>query len=146
MIAVLLVLGGVFGLIGSSGLLRLRDPMQRLHAPTKATTVGVGTALIASAFSLVLVGGGVTWQEALVALFLLITAPMSALFLAKVNLHRSVERSTLPPTGTGRDWASFAAGLDAEGQAVGPRDPTPVKGDFFKEIVSEPAKVPGRSF
>ena len=28
MIAVLLVLGGVFGLIGSYGLLRLRDPMR----------------------------------------------------------------------------------------------------------------------
>ena len=111
-IAGFLVLGGVFGLIGSFGLLRLRDPMQRLHAPTKATTVGVGTALIASAFSLVLVGGGVTWQEALVALFLLITAPMSALFLAKVNLHRTVDRATLPPTGTARDWATFDATLD----------------------------------
>jgi multicomponent K+:H+ antiporter subunit G len=111
-IAGLLVLGGVFGLIGSYGLLKLRDPMQRLHAPTKATTVGVGTALVASAFSLVFEGGGVTWQEVLVAVFLLITAPMTALFLAKLNLHRSVDRSILPPTGTGRDWATFDADLD----------------------------------
>ena len=118
-IAALLVLGGLFGLIGSYGLLRLRDPMQRLHAPTKATTVGVGTALIASAFSLVLVGGPVTWAEALVALFLLITAPMSALFLAKVNLHRTVDRATLPPTGTARDWATFDATLDTV--RTGPR-------------------------
>ena len=118
-IAALLVLGGLFGLISSYGLLRLRDPMQRLHAPTKATTVGVGTALIASAFSLVLVGGPVTWAEALVALFLLITAPMSALFLAKVNLHRTVDRATLPPTGTARDWATFDATLDTV--RTGPR-------------------------
>ncbi len=118
-IAALLVLGGLFGLIGSYGLLRLRDPMQRLHAPTKATTVGVGTALVASAFSLVLVGGPVTWAEALVALFLLITAPMSALFLAKVNLHRHVDRATLPPTGTARDWATFDRALDTV--RTGPR-------------------------
>ena len=119
LIAGLLVLGGLFGLIGSYGLLRLRDPMQRLHAPTKATTVGVGTALIASAFSLVLVGGPVTWAEALVALFLLITAPMSALFLAKVNLHRTVDRSVLPPTGTARGWATFDRALDTV--RTGPR-------------------------
>ena len=111
-IAALLVLGGLFGLIGSYGLLKLRDPMQRLHAPTKATTVGVGTALIASAFDLLFVGGGITWQEVLVALFLLITAPMTALFLAKLTLHRTVDRSTLPPTGTARDWATFDTALD----------------------------------
>jgi hypothetical protein len=43
-------MGGLFGLIGSFGLMRLKDRMQRLHAPTKATTVGVGTALIGLAF------------------------------------------------------------------------------------------------
>ncbi len=48
LIAALLVIGGLFGLIGSFGLLKLNDPMKRLHAPTKATTIGVGTALIAS--------------------------------------------------------------------------------------------------
>ena len=32
-LAALLILSGLFGLIGSWGLLRLRDPMQRLHAP-----------------------------------------------------------------------------------------------------------------
>jgi multicomponent K+:H+ antiporter subunit G len=111
-LAVLLVTGGVFGLIGSYGLLRLRDPMQRLHAPTKATTVGVGTALIASAFDPLLNRGAVTWHEVLVTLFLLITAPMSALFLAKVNLHRQVDRASLPPTGTARDWATWDVALD----------------------------------
>jgi multicomponent K+:H+ antiporter subunit G len=106
----------VFGLIGSYGLFKLRDPMQRLHAPTKATTVGVGTALIAAAFDLVLLDGGITWQEPLVALFLLVTAPMTALFLAKVNLHRQVDRASLPPTGTSRDWATWDSKLEKDGQ------------------------------
>ena len=48
-IAALLVLGGLFGLIGSYGLLRLRGAVQRLHAPTKASTLGVGAVLLAGA-------------------------------------------------------------------------------------------------
>ena len=106
-IAALLVLGGLFGLIGSYGLFKLADAMQRLHAPTKATTIGVGAALVASALDLLLVGKGITWQEILVAVFLFLTAPLSALFLAKTHLLRGVDRSTLPKTGTDRDWATF---------------------------------------
>jgi multicomponent K+:H+ antiporter subunit G len=106
LIAGLLVLGGIFGLIGSYGLLKLKDPMQRLHAPTKATTIGVGTALVASALDLVLIGEGITWQEMLIAVFLLLTAPLSALYLAKTHLMRSVDPATLPEPGTGRGWAT----------------------------------------
>ena len=106
-IAALLVLGGAFGLIGSFGLLKLKDPMQRLHAPTKATTIGVGAALVASALDLVMLGQGVTWQEVLVAVFLFLTAPLSALYLAKTHLARSIDRKSLPPTGTKADWATF---------------------------------------
>jgi multicomponent K+:H+ antiporter subunit G len=107
LIAALLALGGIFGLIGSYGLLKLKDPMQRLHAPTKATTIGVGAALVASAFNLLLVGAGITWQQILVAVFLLLTAPVAALFLAKTHLLRGTARPDLPETGTGRPWATF---------------------------------------
>lgn len=106
-IAALLVVGGLFGLIGSYGLIRLRDPMQRLHAPTKATTIGVGSALIASALDLVWQTGVVTWQEVLVAIFLFMTAPLTALYLAKTHLKLTVDRSSLPPTKTDTDWAEF---------------------------------------
>lgn len=106
-ISALLVLGGGFGLIGSYGLVKLKDPMQRLHAPTKATTIGVGAALIASALDLLLLGKGITWQEILIALFLFLTAPLSALYLAKTHLLRTVDRKTLPPTGTEAPWATY---------------------------------------
>jgi multicomponent K+:H+ antiporter subunit G len=106
-IAALLILGGIFGLIGSFGLLKLRDAMQRLHAPTKASTLGVGAALIASALDLLLLGQGITWQEVLVALFIFLTAPLSALYLAKTHLLRTVDRKTLPDTGTGNPWATL---------------------------------------
>lgn len=106
-IAALLVLGGLFGLIGSYGLLKLKDPMQRLHAPTKATTIGVGAALVASALDLALSGHGVTWQELLVAAFLFLTAPLSALYLAKTHLLRTVDRAALPPTDSAAPWATL---------------------------------------
>lgn len=104
-ISALLVVGGLFGLVGSIGLLKLRDAMQRLHAPTKATTVGVGAALIASALYLLWQNGVATWQEVLVAIFLFMTAPLSALYLAKTHLHTLPDRSVLPPSGTGAPWA-----------------------------------------
>lgn len=106
LISALLIIGGSFGLIGSFGLLKLRDPMQRLHAPTKATTVGVGAALIAAALATAWQTGTVSWQGVLVATFLFLTAPLSGLMLAKA--HRHLSRPDLPPTGTNAPWAGEA--------------------------------------
>lgn len=107
-IAGFLVLGGVFGLIGSYGLLRLADPMQRLHAPTKAGTVGLWSVLIASAIYSAVVEGKPSGHEVLIVLFLLVTAPITANFLAKVHMHQRMKSANLPETGTGRPWATFA--------------------------------------
>gem|GEM_PF-4167838 len=40
LIAGFLVLGGFFGFVGSLGLVKLPDPMTRLHAPTKLDHAG----------------------------------------------------------------------------------------------------------
>lgn len=48
LITISLVVSGIFGLVGSYGLVKLKDSLQRLHAPTKATTLGVGGVLVAS--------------------------------------------------------------------------------------------------
>ena len=53
LISAFLVISGIFGLVGSFGLIKLPDPMMRLHAPTKATTLGVGGALIGSLTSFI---------------------------------------------------------------------------------------------
>src|SRR4051812_21404681 len=45
---VLLVLGGIATLIGSFGLLRLRDFFSRMHGASMTNTVGVGATLVAS--------------------------------------------------------------------------------------------------
>ena len=45
LVSVLLLAGAGFALVGSIGLARLPDFFMRLHAPTKATTLGVGAMM-----------------------------------------------------------------------------------------------------
>ena len=74
----LLLIGTVFTLIGSIGLVRLPDFYTRVHAPTKATTLGVSSVLAAAALT---IPGGVlaVGLKALLAIvFLFLTAPIGA--------------------------------------------------------------------
>jgi len=97
-IALLIVLGAAFTFLGSFGLLRLRDIYSRLHSPTKATTLGVGSLLVASSIFFSLQGDGVSLHEILVAVFLFITAPVGAHLMAKAALHLRIRgQSGLPP-------------------------------------------------
>jgi multicomponent K+:H+ antiporter subunit G len=98
LIAAGLVIGGLFALIGAIGLLRFPDFFMRLHAPTKATTLGVGGVLLASLiyhWS----QGQFGLQELLITLFLFITAPVSANLLAKAALHLGVPSKAGRPPG-----------------------------------------------
>lgn len=88
LVSALLVLGGVFALVGSWGLVRLPSLMERLHGPTKATTLGLGAMLVASVAWFQLGQGEWTTHELLVSVFLFVTAPISANMIAKVHLHR----------------------------------------------------------
>ncbi len=91
-ISILLVVGGFFSLIGALGLTRLPDFYTRLHGPTKATTVGVGSIVLVSMIYFTLSTGELAITEVLITLFLFITAPVSANFLAKAAAHRRVPR------------------------------------------------------
>jgi multicomponent K+:H+ antiporter subunit G len=90
LLSLLILTGAIFTFIGSLGLARLRDFYTRLHGPTKATTLGVGCLLIASAVYFSVRDEGVSLHEVLVTLFLFITAPVSAHLLAKAALHLKV--------------------------------------------------------
>jgi multicomponent K+:H+ antiporter subunit G len=93
----LLLVGGVFALVGAIGLVRFRDFYMRLHAPTKASTLGVGGVLVASLL--------VSWAQAqaglqvlLITLFVFVTAPVSANLLSLAALHlRLPSRAPVPP-------------------------------------------------
>lgn len=96
-IAAMLVMGGVFALVGAVGMLRFGDFFMRLHAPTKATTLGVGGVLLAS-LAVNWSQGGYGLHELLITLFLFITAPVSANLMAKAALHLRVpSRAAVPP-------------------------------------------------
>ena len=56
LITFFLIVSGIFGFVGSFGMIKLKEPMSRLHAPTKATTLGVGGVLLASIAHSVLLG------------------------------------------------------------------------------------------
>lgn len=88
--AALLVFGAVFAWIGSLGLLRMPDFYMRLHGPTKASTLGLGGLLCASALVFSVERGSLTLHEVLITVFLFITAPVSAHILAKTAMHKRV--------------------------------------------------------
>ncbi|MFN5048751.1 Na+/H+ antiporter subunit G [Roseateles sp.] len=97
LISALLVIGGVFALVGAVGMLRFPDFFMRLHAPTKASTLGVGGVLLASLF-LHWAQGDYGLHELLITLFVFVTAPVSANLLAKAALHLRVpSRAPVPP-------------------------------------------------
>ena len=82
-----LITGGLFLLVGSIGLFRLPDFFMRLHAPTKASTLGIGSILTASIIFFSFKGDGISIKEFLIILFMFLTAPISAHMLSKAALH-----------------------------------------------------------
>ncbi len=111
--SLLIVVGAVFGFVGSYGLLKLPDLITRLHAPTKATTLGVGGVLMASMLHFWGAEGVFSWHEILVALFLFLTAPIAANMIAKAWMHDRGARLELPQTGRPTGWANDDAPTDA---------------------------------
>jgi multicomponent K+:H+ antiporter subunit G len=107
LLGALLLIGTAFALIGSWGLAKLSDFLKRLHGPTKATTLGVGCVLIASALWFSAARGTASLHELLITLFLFLTAPVSAQLLIKAawRADRSLQRPPPPPGGAGKDSA-----------------------------------------
>lgn len=108
-----IVIGGVFTLVGSYGLIKLDAPMSRLHAPTKSGTLGVGSILLSSiiyAFA----RGVPSLHEMLIMAFLFVTAPVSAYFIAKVTIHRGRIAQELPPPDEDSAWATRVGTEDSQ--------------------------------
>ena len=102
-----LIIGSGFVLVGAIGLLKFNDPMTRLHAPTKVGTVGIGMLLVASIIHSFDIGKPST-HELLIMAFLFVTAPISANFIGKVNIHRR-DCDTPPPPAHGDTWSTLDA-------------------------------------
>ena len=85
--------GSLFFLVSAIGLWRLPDFFCRIHAPTKAATLGV-MLLGLSAVVGSLVKGDLLWLEELAILvFLFLTIPVSSQVLARAARRRGVAQT-----------------------------------------------------
>lgn len=91
-ISSLLLFGALFVLLGSVALLKLPDFYTRLHGPTKATTLGLGSLVFAAVVFFNLLQQILSLQQLLIALFLFISAPVTAHLLIKVAMHHKLKQ------------------------------------------------------
>ncbi len=87
--AVLMLGGAFFVFVAALGAVRLPDLFLRMHAATKAGTLGAGIILIAAL--LVFDTTAVTTKSLLVFVFLLLTAPVAAHVLGRAAYYDGVE-------------------------------------------------------
>jgi multicomponent K+:H+ antiporter subunit G len=91
--AILLVVAGLLAAIGALGLLRLPDFFKRMHPPAMGSTLGAGCVLLASMLVSSAVEGRPVVHALLITLFLVITAPVTAMLLARAAVYRSKRRA-----------------------------------------------------
>ena len=86
--ALFLVFGSLFCLVAALGMLRLPDTVIRMHAATKAGTLGAGLILIAEAFFFAEVG--ITLKALAAISFLLLTAPVAAHLIGRAAYYSGI--------------------------------------------------------
>ena len=86
--ALLLLAGSMLALIGALGLLRLPTFAARMHGPTMGNTLALGCVLLASMLTASTQAQQPVLQELLIALFMVLTSPVSAILLMQAALYR----------------------------------------------------------
>jgi multicomponent Na+:H+ antiporter subunit G len=86
--AVLVLLGGFFCFVAGLGILRLPDVLIRMHASTKAGTLGAG--LIFVAVAIFFADTATITRAVATILFLLITAPVAAHMIGRAAFRSGV--------------------------------------------------------
>jgi multicomponent K+:H+ antiporter subunit G len=97
---VLLVILGLTTLIGSIGLLRLRDFFQRMHGPSMTNTVATGAALVVSMLVSSSVAARPIVHELLITLLVGTSAPITSILLVQAALYRNRARRSDEDAGT----------------------------------------------
>lgn len=83
MIEILIFLGLFFLSIGTLGLLKLSNTLERMHATSEATTLGVGFMVLAGAVEFY--PDGIYLSALLALFFLFLTAPTGAHMIARAT-------------------------------------------------------------
>lgn len=87
--ALLLITGGLLTLVGSIGLLRLPNFFMRIHSVSMGNTLGVGCVLVASMLIASSVAHRPVIHELLITLFVVFTAPITAIVLMQAAIRRT---------------------------------------------------------
>ena len=115
--AVLSLLGALFFFVAALGLLRLPDYYTRIHAPTKAATLGL---LLAASGSILLYGGrdaAFALEKVLLIVFVLITVPVSTQMMLRGAAARGIPQT---PSTRGEPIAEAVERVDDGGDTVTP--------------------------
>lgn len=104
LVALLLLLGSLFALIGAVGLLRMQDFFQRMHPPALASTLGTWCVTLASIVFFSQLNAGLVLHGWLIPILLSITVPVTTLLLARTALFRKrMAGDPVPPQVSNRD-------------------------------------------
>jgi multicomponent K+:H+ antiporter subunit G len=87
-VAVLVLAGAAFALIGSIGLIRLKSFYERVHAPTLGTTFGTAFIILGSMLCFSILQTRPLVHELLIALFTTLTTPVTFMLLARAAIYR----------------------------------------------------------
>ncbi len=87
-VSAMLVMGATLTFIGVVGLATLRNFYQRVHAPTLGATLGAGFVLVASMIFFSVLEDRLVLREAVIAVFLTVTTPVTLILLARAALYR----------------------------------------------------------
>ena len=98
-VALLLVTGAAFALLGAWGLLRLPDFFMRMHAPSLAATLGTWCMAGASVIYFSALEQRPVLHVWLIPVFLAITVPITTTLLARAGIFRAREAGNpdVPP-------------------------------------------------
>lgn len=97
--ACFVVVGALFALVGSFGLVRVKTFFQRIHTPSLVATAGTWGVTLATVVQASFVTAQPYVHALLIALFVAITVPVTAVFLTRAALFRARLRGEggIPP-------------------------------------------------
>jgi len=99
LVSLCVVGGAAFTLIGAIGLARLSFFYDRVHAPTLGATLGAALILLGSALCASVLQSRFVAHEILIAVFALVTTPVTFILLVRAALYRDRAESNegVPP-------------------------------------------------
>lgn len=98
-VAVLVLSGALVALLGSFGLLRLRNFFERIHAPAIIATLGCWCVMYGALLYFSFRGQGLAVHLLLIAAFIAVTVPITTIFLMRASLFRARQLGkNVPPS------------------------------------------------